>query len=106
MIVTIFGYGARHHQATKDITSGPLETADDALDWIAATAGVDRRSLRYRGSEIWVAGACAVLARVESDTDTASDPLQGYSPDEIVVGAGWQTLAQAAEAEDTADAGR
>lgn len=44
------------------------------------------------------------LDRLRADAERASedddnDPLQGYSPDEIVVGAGGQTLAQAAAKE-------
>lgn len=52
--------------------------------------------------EVWVIAALAWHLAHAATTD----PLQGYSPDEIVVGAGGQTLAQAADAETNGRARR
>jgi hypothetical protein len=68
-----------HHDTDGDNTAGLVTVSQDGRRYITidSETAVTLRSLR------------------------SADPLQGYSPDEILVGPGGQTLAQAAEAEMT-----
>lgn len=100
MIVTIIGYDLEHDvtDPSQDVVS-ELATVEDALDWVARTAQVDRDHLVVRGSEIWVMGACGVLATFASG-ELASLPEADRRVaeriadlDEIEPPAGWEDRA-------------
>lgn len=96
--VTLLGYDMERelHDSSHDVESPPLADLSAALDWVAATSGATRDCLDVRGRQIWVRGACAVLALIDPDGLSAADRAVAdrvAGLDEIEPAPGWEDRA-------------